>query len=162
MSRVGRSHQAHAERRTEHERVEVGAILSIGNAGYLREQDVQHEKPGQEEPDEGRERVIDEQPAEQFLRRGVPDRGSNRGPRGSREAAEIAPGIPEGKCDSAQSHEGRVEPPQHRQHPTEQHEHDRGHQGQLHAEVRQRHLERVGERAGQEGSEVHACRCFDG
>ena len=64
---IGGGHQAHAEGRAQDERVEVGAILGIGNAGDLREQDEQHEESGEEQANVGRERIEGEETTKQLL-----------------------------------------------------------------------------------------------
>ena len=145
---VGRRHQAHAERCAKHERVEVGTILAIGNPGDLRERNVEHEKPGQQKADEGRERVEDEQAAKQFPR-SWHGRRCECGPRRIRQTPEITPRIPERERHAAEGDEAGIEPPQHRQHPAQQHQHDRGCKRQFDAKERQRYVERVGDRAGE-------------
>ena len=49
---IGRGHDAHAERRPEHERVEVRGVFAIGNAREPREHDEQHREEHQQAAEE--------------------------------------------------------------------------------------------------------------
>ena len=107
------------------------------------------------ELDVARERIKHEQPTKQFLPHDArPDRPAQHRI-AKRHAAEIVPGIPEAETDSAQRHDARIEPTQPRQHAAEQQQHDRHDQAKLTAKQRQRHRERVVERACDERSKIH-------
>jgi len=119
---VGRGHQAHAERRTEDEDVEVGAVLAVGYPRDGREQDVEDEKPRKQEPHEGRQRVEDEQATEEL--RGPRHADVGRCPRRSGHPAEVVPGEPQGDACPAQGQRPGVDPQKQRQ--RDQQEDDQG------------------------------------
>ena len=63
-------HQHHAERAAEQERVEVGGVVAVGDAGQLREEDGQERGDEDEAANEAGEGIGDEHPAE--VRSGPP------------------------------------------------------------------------------------------
>ena len=63
---VGRGHQHHADRGTDQQRVEIGAVLVVGNPAENRQCDHQHQEDQQEQSEKDRQSVVDQQAAEQL------------------------------------------------------------------------------------------------
>ena len=124
---VGGGHQAHAQRRAEHERVDVRAVRAIGKSGESREEREQQREQEQDGAQIDGEAVVDQHAGEQFLSI------DSRPGAGDSESGDRARDEDQERADEAAQ----------RRHAGQQHDDDRRANHQLGAELRNAPL-RVG------------------
>ncbi len=76
---IGRGHQAHADNATEHQCVDIGSVLTVGNTGEAREHDEQDKEEQQKRAEEHGHAVVYQQTGENLDARDVGPRDVSHG-----------------------------------------------------------------------------------
>ncbi len=133
---VGRGHDAEAERRPEQQRIKVGPVFFVRDAGEPRQQNQRHGKKNQQRAEIERQRVVDQHAGEEFMPHNLPV---------DQQPSGLQPGERDNKPDhrADQRDHKRVEPLPAAEHPEQQHQHDRCAEHKLGAERRQTDRRRI-------------------